>query len=131
MMMGRRMVVIALAARGWGGGGDCEREWQHRTFGRQDQGIFHHCSATGVLIGVLGSFNGRMITKGGHRCLTGFIIFNHIDSCFEALLVHRRWEGGRVIEANENTDIEEILFIDAKVGHDAPFGDIVEGRFGC
>lgn len=72
-----------------------------------------------------------MITKGGHGGLTGLVVFNHVDGCFETLLVHRRGEGGRVIEANEDTDIEEILFGDSKVVHDTPFGDVVEGRFGC
>jgi len=72
-----------------------------------------------------------MITKGSYRCLTRFIVLDHVDGCFETLLVHRWGEGGRVVKANEDTDVEEILFGDAKVVHDIPFGDVVEGWFGC
>jgi len=72
-----------------------------------------------------------MITEGSYRCLTGLVVFDHVDGCFEALLVHRWREGGRVIEADEDANVEEILFSDTKVGHDIPFGDVVEGWFGC
>lgn len=72
-----------------------------------------------------------MITEGGYGCLTGFVVFNHVDGCFQTLLVHRRGEGGRVIEADKDADIEEILFGDAEVVHDIPFGDVAEGRFDC
>ena len=70
-----------------------------------------------------------MITEGSYRCLTGFIVLDHVDGCFETLLVHRWREGGRVVKANEDTDVEEILFRNTKVGHDASFRDVVEGRF--
>ena len=71
-----------------------------------------------------------MITEGSYRCLTGFVVFDHVEGCFEALLVHRWGEGGRVVEANEDTDVEKTLFRDAKVRHDISFGDIVEGWVG-
>jgi len=35
-----------------------------------------------------------------------------------------------MVKANEDTDVEEILFRNTKVGHDASFGDVVEGWFG-
>ena len=44
--------------------------------------------------------------------------------------MHRWGEGGRVVEANEDTDVEKTLFRDAKVRHDISFGDIVEGWVG-
>ena len=43
--------------------------------------------------------------------------------------MHRWGEGGRVIKANEDTNVEEVFFRDAEVGHDTSFGDVVEGWF--
>jgi hypothetical protein len=36
-----------------------------------------------------------------------------------------------VVKASEDTDVEETLLRDTKVGHDIPFGDIIKGWFGC
>ena len=61
--------------------------------------------------------------------MTGLVVFNHVDGCFEALFVHRWWEGGRVIETNEDANVEEVFFCDAEVGHDVSFGDVIESWF--
>ena len=36
-----------------------------------------------------------------------------------------------MVEAGRDANIEKILFIDTEASHDIPFGDVIEGWFGC
>lgn len=61
-----------------------------------------------------------MVSESGNGGMTRLVIFDHIDSRFQGLFMYRGGEWGRVIEAHENTDIQELVFRNTQVRHDAP-----------
>ena len=51
-----------------------------------------------------------MFGESGHGGVSRLIVFDHVDCGFECLFMDSWWERWRVIKANENTNVEELIF---------------------
>lgn len=61
---------------------------------------------------ILDSFDGGVFRKRGHGRLACFVIFDHVDGGFESLFMNGGGERGGLFESDENSDIEELVFVD-------------------
>lgn len=58
------------------------------------------------------------------------VVFDHVHGLLERLFVQRRREGLRMVRADKDADVEEVIFADSEVGKDGFFGGESERRRG-
>lgn len=92
------------------------------TFGWENQGIFDHRTCPCIVIRVLNRFNRGMFGESRHSCVSSLVIFDHIDSLFKGLVVGDGWERRRMLEADKNTDVKELILWHTEFSDKSAFG---------
>ena len=119
---GRRVV----ARMSMGGIDNSQRQWQNCTLGRENQREFYHCSCPSEMISVLNRLHRGMVGESLDSRIAWLVILDYIDSCLQGMFVYSRRERGRVIETNEDTNIEELVFCDAQLLDKSPLRRVLK-----
>lgn len=74
------------------------------------------------MLGILDGLDSWVVCQGRDGRMTCLVVLDHVDSSLQGLLVYSRWEGGRIFKAEENSDIEELVFGDAELCQEITLG---------
>ncbi|KAI0046558.1 hypothetical protein FA95DRAFT_1359270 [Auriscalpium vulgare] len=99
-----------------------ERQRLHVALGRQDQRVLDHRARPRVQVRVLDLLAPRVLEERGHRRVPRLVVLDEVDGRLERLLVHRRRERQRVLEPEQDPDVQELVLRDAHVPQDRLFG---------
>ena len=100
------------------------------SLGGEDKRELHHRACAGVKVLVTQRL--RVLVVIRRDChMSGLVELDHVHSRLETLVMHRRREWLNMVEADEYTDVKELILADAEIAQNGLFGDKSEGGWVC
>jgi hypothetical protein len=116
------MVWAMVAARSIGSWiRDAQRQGLHNAIRGQNKRVFDQRPCTSEVVGILHRFDSGMFCKCGNTRMARLVILDHIDGCFECLLMDGRRKRWRLIKTDENADIKELFVVDTELLNEGTF----------
>lgn len=123
-----RMVGMVTRVSVGGRCGDNEGKRCDSSFRREYQRILDHGTRPSILIRVLRGFDTVVLCKRGHGGVSGLVELDHVDRGFQCLVVHVGGKGRRVFKADQNSNVEELVFGDSEITQDGALRGKAERR---
>lgn len=110
-----RMVGMVIRMTMGRRSGDDERKRYDSPFGREYQRILDHGTCPSIVVRVLRRFDTVVLCKRGHGGVSRLVILDHVNRGFQCLVVHGRRKGWRVIKPDQDSNVEELVFVDSEI----------------